>query len=156
MLLHMVLKIKFNIYLLPILVIILGNCSNSEMESTQSKDTLVINDTMRNDSNINNDTVSIKKDSLPKVKKDSIPNEKKAKFDFGTIKPGAGSGKGRGYGNGSSNNPRGSSEPGKELTFQQRKELTERRMEEKNQGITERKELIPKAKDTGLINNPKF
>ena len=130
--------------MLPLLVIILCNCSSSEKKSSITEDTLVT-DKQSKDSIIKRDSLSDKKDSLPREKKiikENSPNSKSGR-------PGSGSG---------SDNPRYmGSEPRREPTQQQRLEEYERqRRDEIRPGIPERKEPRPKVHDTGVVNNSKF
>ena len=92
------------------MVIILSNCNTSEKEPSQLKDTLVINDTLIKYSIIIKDTVL-------HIEKESLPTKKKTYEGIGGLKGG-----GPENGTGSSSNPRNSSEPGREITAQQRKE----------------------------------
>ena len=121
------------------MVIILSNCNISEKEPSQSKDTLVINDTLIKDFIIKKDTV---------LKKDSLPSKKKTYEGISGLKGG-----GPENGTGSSSNPRNSSEPGREITAQQRKEEYFRQIEERRKGITERKDTKSKDNDSGSLKD---
>lgn len=138
----MILKGKFYRYLLLLMVIILSNCNISEKKPSQSKDTLIINDTLIKDS-------IIKKDTVLHIKKDSLPSKKKTYEGIGGLKGGSPE-----NGTGSSSNPRNSSEPGREITAQQRKEEYFRQIEERRKGITERKDS--KSKDDDSVSLKDF